>query len=325
MSIDVTYSFSPLTRILSAEVNTNYTDLRDAIRAAHHSDGDGTTLVNADIAAGAAIAFSKLAALTAGYLIVGNGSNVPTAMAITGDVLISSGGVTSINTGVIVNADVDAAAAIAWSKISKTGSILNDIGDCVLTSAASGDIIYRNGSNQWVRLAKGSDGEMLTLASGLPSWSAVAIDHNDTGSKQGGTAGEYYHLTSAEHAALRGGAASDADAYHTHASNVIKKIYHEEVSATATTHTITSGFRPRAVYAISTSGYTYGHAYISEDGLTINERFVRVDGTRSSVAALGLDAGAANNITISNVTATGFQLNKAGANRYDMHLIVVGH
>lgn len=35
----------------------------------------------------------------------------------------------------------------------------------------SGDIIYFNGTNN-VRLAKGSDGDVLTLASGLPSWAA---------------------------------------------------------------------------------------------------------------------------------------------------------
>ncbi|MBX9570909.1 MAG: hypothetical protein K2X77_18590 [Candidatus Obscuribacterales bacterium] len=38
------------------------------------------------------------------------------------------------------------------------------------SSIASGDTIYYNGTN-WVRLAKGSDGQVLTLASGLPSWS----------------------------------------------------------------------------------------------------------------------------------------------------------
>ncbi|MEW6506414.1 MAG: hypothetical protein AB1432_01580 [Bacteroidota bacterium] len=40
-------------------------------------------------------------------------------------------------------------------------------------SAASGDILYR-GASSWVRLPKGSDGQILTLASGLPSWAAAA-------------------------------------------------------------------------------------------------------------------------------------------------------
>lgn len=38
----------------------------------------------------------------------------------------------------------------------------------------SGDTIYFNGTN-WVRLPKGSDGQTLTLASGLPTWSSASI------------------------------------------------------------------------------------------------------------------------------------------------------
>jgi len=41
------------------------------------------------------------------------------------------------------------------------------------SSVASGDIIYNNGSN-WVNLAKGSDGQTLTLSSGVPTWATPA-------------------------------------------------------------------------------------------------------------------------------------------------------
>jgi hypothetical protein len=74
-------------------------------------------IVNADINASAAIDYSKLAALTSGQIIVGSVANVPTARAVTGDVTISNTGVTSIGAGVIVDADVNASAAIAGSKI----------------------------------------------------------------------------------------------------------------------------------------------------------------------------------------------------------------
>lgn len=40
-------------------------------------------------------------------------------------------------------------------------------------SATGGDILYR-GASTWARLAKGSDGQILTLASGLPSWAGAA-------------------------------------------------------------------------------------------------------------------------------------------------------
>jgi hypothetical protein len=75
------------------------------------------SIVNADINASAAIAFSKLASLSSANILVGNGSNVATSVAVTGDVTISNAGVTAIATGVIVNADISASAAIAGSKI----------------------------------------------------------------------------------------------------------------------------------------------------------------------------------------------------------------
>jgi len=78
---------------------------------------DGT-IVNGDINAAAAIAHTKLANITAGSVLMGNASNIPTATAISGDVTITSSGVTAISSGVIVNADVNASAAIAGTKIS---------------------------------------------------------------------------------------------------------------------------------------------------------------------------------------------------------------
>ena len=56
-------------------------------------------IVNADIAAGAAIAFSKLAPLTSANILVGNGSNVATSVALSGDVTITNAGVATVATG----------------------------------------------------------------------------------------------------------------------------------------------------------------------------------------------------------------------------------
>lgn len=82
---------------------------------------DGT-IVNDDISASAGIAYSKLAALSAGRLVVGNASNVPTAVDITGDITVSSSGVTAISAGVIVNADINSAAAIDDTKLGTISS-----------------------------------------------------------------------------------------------------------------------------------------------------------------------------------------------------------
>ena len=55
------------------------------------------TIVNGDISGTAAIDFSKLAALTGGNILVGNGSNVATSVAASGDVSISNTGAFSVN------------------------------------------------------------------------------------------------------------------------------------------------------------------------------------------------------------------------------------
>ena len=74
-------------------------------------------VINADISASAAIAFSKLATLASGAVLVGNSSNVAAAVTPTGDITISNTGVTSIAAGVVVDADISATAEIAVSKL----------------------------------------------------------------------------------------------------------------------------------------------------------------------------------------------------------------
>lgn len=55
--------------------------------------------------------------LPSAQMFVGNGVGVATAVAITGDVTIDNAGVTSIAAGAVVDADVSAIAAIAFSKM----------------------------------------------------------------------------------------------------------------------------------------------------------------------------------------------------------------
>jgi len=99
------------------------------------------TLQNADINASAGIEFSKLEGLTAGQIVLGNASNVPTDTAISGDIAITNAGVVSISAGAIVNADVNTSAGIAGSKLQSQAlpfEIQNEGGfsaDKVLTAA----------------------------------------------------------------------------------------------------------------------------------------------------------------------------------------------
>ena len=53
-------------------------------------------IINANVKSDAAIAYSKLAALNSAQILVGNGSNVATAVSVTGDVTISNAGVTTL-------------------------------------------------------------------------------------------------------------------------------------------------------------------------------------------------------------------------------------
>ena len=74
-----------------------------SIDTAHIADSQVTSakiadgaVVNADINASAAIAHNKLAAVPDGQVIVGNGSTVPTAVAISGDVTLANNGAVTI-------------------------------------------------------------------------------------------------------------------------------------------------------------------------------------------------------------------------------------
>lgn len=58
----------------------------------------------------------------------------------TGDVTSTGDGVTAIAPGVIVDADVNAGAAIGWSKISKSGSSLADLGTRSAADLSSGTL-----------------------------------------------------------------------------------------------------------------------------------------------------------------------------------------
>lgn len=84
------------------------------IRGTQLADG---TISNTQISTSAGIALSKLEALTAGNIIVGNASNVAAGVNPSGDIDVDNAGVFSIAAGVIVDADVNASAAIGEAKL----------------------------------------------------------------------------------------------------------------------------------------------------------------------------------------------------------------
>lgn len=111
------------------------------------ADGTGnsiTNIENADIKALAAIARTKIASGTASHVVINDGDGVLSSEA---SLAITRGG---------TGAATKAAAFDALSPMT-----------------TSGDIIYGGASGTGTRLAKGSDGTVLTLAAGLPSWGLV--------------------------------------------------------------------------------------------------------------------------------------------------------
>lgn len=131
-------------------------DIADsAVTSAKIADG---TIVNGDISASAAIAHTKLANITAGSVLMGNASNAPTATALSGDVTVNSSGVTAIGSGVIVNADVNASAAIAHSK---------------LANITAGQVLLGNASN--VPTATALSGDVTVNSSGVTTIGNLAV------------------------------------------------------------------------------------------------------------------------------------------------------
>jgi hypothetical protein len=96
---------------------------------------------------------------TSGQVVVYNSSGDPTAQTLTGDVTISSSAVTSIGTGVIVNADVNASAGIALSKLA-TGTV--------------GSVVIHNASG--VPTATSLTGDVTVTSTGVTSITDRTID-----------------------------------------------------------------------------------------------------------------------------------------------------
>lgn len=108
------------------------------------------------------VPLAKLVDLTAGRIILGDAANRPTETALSGDIAITSAGVTSISAGVIVNADINAAAAIALSKLAAltASKVAVTDGSGIITTA-----------NQLSALL-GGNGIDNSAATGFPVWTA---------------------------------------------------------------------------------------------------------------------------------------------------------
>ena len=102
---------------------------------------------NNKVASGAAISFSKLAALSSGNILVGNASNVATAVSMSGDATISNTGAVTIANNAITNAKVASNAAIEFSKLEALNSariIVGNSSNVATAVAVTGDVTISN-------------------------------------------------------------------------------------------------------------------------------------------------------------------------------------
>jgi hypothetical protein len=127
-------------------------------------------LVNADIDAAAAIAHTKLANITAGRVLLGNASNVPTATELTGDVTVSSTGVTAIGSAK-VSAPMLTGAQTGSAPIYGCRAWVNFDGTKDTTSAASTsntNRLIRSSGNVTSVLRNGTGTYTITITTALP-------------------------------------------------------------------------------------------------------------------------------------------------------------
>lgn len=121
-------------------------------------------IVDADVNAAAAIALSKLASGTSGQIIVHSSGGVPTATTVSGDVTIDSTGNVQIAADKIVNADINSSAAIAYSKLSLSGSITTtDLATGAARSGFRSHIVTQQGATHTI--AASDVGGLVVLSS----------------------------------------------------------------------------------------------------------------------------------------------------------------
>jgi hypothetical protein len=103
--------------------------------------------VNETFVAAATVPGTLSDTLPSAEIFVGSAGNVATPRVMTGDIGISNVGVTAIQAGVIVNADINAAAAIAFSKLAALPSaqiLVGSAGNAAAAVGMTGDVAISN-------------------------------------------------------------------------------------------------------------------------------------------------------------------------------------
>lgn len=142
------------------------------------------SIVNADISASAAIAFSKLATLTSGNLLVGSAGNVPTSVAMSGDASIIASGALTLAT---VNSDVGSftSANITVNAKGLITAASNGSSGVTSVTGTANQITSTGGATPVLAIAS-----PLTLPGAMTAGGAIAMGTNKITGLGNGTAAQ---------------------------------------------------------------------------------------------------------------------------------------
>ena len=192
----------------SVSIGTNFYIPAFSAAGIIHNDATGlfssSTIVNSDISASAAIAVSKLAAGNDGQILINNGTPTPTWTTITGDVLISNSGSTTVisltgtagsiiiaNTGNILTWD-KATTAPGLKQADNTdpsgagATMTIQAQNATGTTSTGGALYIKSGtgtsSNGTVYLLSGGSSIMSIATAGvyISAFNVAGVVHNDT-------------------------------------------------------------------------------------------------------------------------------------------------
>jgi hypothetical protein len=138
-----------------------------------------------DLANGNVPIGSTSTTLSDGTVLIGSSSDVAAEQTVSGDVTISNAGVAAIATGVVVNADISASAAISHSKfanLTSTGILVGSSAGVATERIVTGDVTISNtgattigaGTVETAMLQSGLAPSHVVLYAGEVTWSGAS-------------------------------------------------------------------------------------------------------------------------------------------------------
>ena len=239
--------------------------------------------------------------LTSANILVGNSSNVATSTAVTGDVTISNAGVTAIAAGVILNADINASAAIVDTKlatIATAGKVSNSATTATNANTPSA-IVARDASGNFTA---GTITANLTGTASLATSAAACTGNAATVTTNANLTGDVTSVGNAT--AIAAGVIINAD-INASAAIVDTKLAQITTAGKVSGTAITTG-------NISTTGSITTTSTLSVQSLTFGRGGgANVNNTAAGANALVSNSGGADNTAmgnaalVSNISGTG--------------------